>query len=78
MPNYTFTCLQCDTEFEKFFLTTDYERASRLNFRNETCPICGAEKVKRLYRLPTVTYKGKGFYNTDNKPTKMEQGHTWD
>lgn len=57
MPHYDYTCPAC----EHFFTI-------RQGFHDEPqapCPRCGATGRRRL-SIPSIVYKGSGFYSTDN------------
>ena len=58
MPIYDYGCRSCGHQFEL-----------RQGFDAEPlteCPGCG-ELAKRKFSVPTVIYKGSGFYTTDYK-----------
>ena len=59
MPNYTYKCFRCKHIWEKYVKFTDYE--------DRTCPECGNTEGRKVYEVPVVKYKGKGFYTTDVK-----------
>jgi putative FmdB family regulatory protein len=59
MPIYSFVCEICGERFDRFLHFSDDSNDMR-------CPN-GHEKVRRVYTPPTVVYKGKGFYITDNR-----------
>jgi putative FmdB family regulatory protein len=61
MPIYSFVCEICGVQFDKFLHFSD-------DSHYVVCPN-GHEKVRRVYTAPTVVYKGKGFYITDNPPS---------
>lgn len=58
MPAYEFTCLPCD---KTLTVSCRYEEIETI-----TCPDCG-EQMKRSYSFGAVTFKGSGFYKTDNQ-----------
>lgn len=59
MPLYSFVCPTCGTRFD--------ERLSfQENRKSITCPL-GHQGVRRVFSTPTVVYKGKGFYVTDQR-----------
>ena len=59
MPVYTYHCDQCDHEFEK------YQSFSEESL--STCPDCGRETLRKVYKPALVVFKGSGFYVTDTK-----------
>jgi putative FmdB family regulatory protein len=59
MPSYTYICQTCGMQFEKHLsISADHEHI--------TCPN-GHTQTQRVYTAPRVTFKGSGFYVTDNK-----------
>ncbi|MDD4956524.1 MAG: zinc ribbon domain-containing protein [Candidatus Omnitrophica bacterium] len=68
MPTYEYECEKCGGHFEKFQSMTDEPV--------KTCPDCGG-KAKRLVSPGSgIIFKGKGFYQTDYKPTGKPSGTT--
>ncbi len=59
MPNYSFRCLECGAEFERWFSFHE-------EIRDVTCPQ-GHTQVERILRPPAIIFKGSGFYVTDNR-----------
>lgn len=59
MPDYTFVCQQCGTQFEEH-LSFNANRA-RLS-----CPN-GHKNVRRVYTTPQIIFHGNGYYVTDHK-----------
>jgi putative FmdB family regulatory protein len=57
MPIYEYECSECGLHFEKLQKFGDP--------LPETCPN-GHRQVHRLLSQPTIIFKGKGFYSTDN------------
>lgn len=57
MPAYEFTCLPCDRTITVTLKLTEEQEL--------TCPDCG-DQMKRSYSFGAVTFKGSGFYKTDN------------
>ncbi len=57
MPIYEYECSECGLYFEKLQKFGDPAP--------ETCPN-GHRRVHRLLSQPTIIFKGKGFYITDN------------
>ena len=57
MPIYEYQCSECGLYFEKLQKFGDPAP--------ETCPN-GHRQIHRLLSQPTIIFKGKGFYITDN------------
>lgn len=57
MPKYDYTCPNCDLEVE---LTHSIHDDSPRD-----CRVCGYHMIRTI-ALPAVTFKGSGFYSTDN------------
>ncbi len=58
MPTYEYRCRACGHGF-------DIVQA----FADDTltiCPSCGGE-LRKIFAAPTITFKGSGFYATDNR-----------
>ena len=61
MPTYEYRCEKgCNFElFQKF------------NADNpKSCPKCGSIGVERQFSIPSIIYKGSGFYSTDYGSSK--------
>ena len=58
MPIYEYRCPLCNTEMELELSMMDTDLVE--------CIDCGAE-ANRIYSVPNIIFKGKGFYSTDNK-----------
>lgn len=56
MPTYSYVCTN-GHEYTEYRSIDDNDRATK-------CPDCGAD-LTRQYGLGAVTFKGKGFYQTD-------------
>lgn len=59
MPVYRFQCEECGEVFERKLSFDQADKKVR-------CPN-GHEKVHRLFTVPTIVFKGSGFYSTDKK-----------
>jgi len=59
MPTYEFVCEKCKEEFD-IKLTIENLTAIKV-----LCPKCGNSNLKRVWNIPFIHYRGKGFYNTD-------------
>jgi putative FmdB family regulatory protein len=57
MPMYEYQCLDCGITFERFRRFSDPQV--------DTCPN-GHSHVQRLLSVPTIIFKGSGFYATDH------------
>ena len=55
MALYTFVCYDCKHDFDDLW---PYESS------NPLCPVCGGN-TKRKFGIPTLKFKGSGFYSTD-------------
>jgi putative FmdB family regulatory protein len=59
MPSYDFSCMVCGSRFER-----------DIPFNGDpstvTCPN-GHQRVRRLYSVPSVIFKGSGWYSTDHR-----------
>ena len=62
MPVYEFVCEKCGARFEK-----------QVRFSEDpdhvVCPN-GHVQTRRVFTPPTIVFKGKGFYVTDNRPSE--------
>ncbi len=58
MPIYDYDCTSCGHGFEL--------RKSWSEGPVAMCPLCGAQARKK-FAIPTIVYKGSGFYTTDNR-----------
>jgi putative FmdB family regulatory protein len=58
MPIYEYACIECDTKQE----------INRKVNEQETIPSCIAcgYRMIRVYSAPGISFKGSGFYKTDN------------
>lgn len=59
MPDYAYKCERCG-------YTTDVHRSMH---ENEIAPFCGdcCQQMIRVWSAPEITFKGSGFYKTDNR-----------
>jgi len=58
MPRYDFICKICGEHFEKSLHMND-------DLVHVVCPN-GHYQTRRIFSIPTVVYKGSGFYSTDH------------
>lgn len=57
MPIYRYRCTRCDEIFHALQLSSDPSPPK--------CELCQSTKVERLLGVPSLQFKGKGFYVTD-------------
>jgi len=60
MPTYEYRCKSCGNELE-----------AQQSFSDDpltVCPACNEPALKKVYGNIAVTFKGSGFYKTDNRP----------
>ena len=57
MPLYEYECESCHKRFEKIRKFSDPPL--------ETCTLCGAGPIRKLFSSPAIQFKGSGFYITD-------------
>jgi len=55
---YTFKC-ECG-------YLTDIERSIHSEVEEPMCPNC-TNSMYRIWQVPAITFKGSGFYSTDNR-----------
>ncbi|HLW22504.1 MAG TPA: FmdB family zinc ribbon protein [Sphaerochaetaceae bacterium] len=58
MPTYEYACDSCNHQFEAMQSMSDEPLTE--------CPQCSG-KVRRMFGLSSVIFKGSGFYCTDTK-----------
>ncbi len=61
MPTYEYKCRKCSYKFEKFQNMTDPPV--------KKCPECKGPVMRIISMGAGVIFKGKGFYQTDYKPS---------
>jgi putative FmdB family regulatory protein len=68
MPIYTFYCTVCGTTFDRKHHMND-------GLSEVSCPN-GHTKIRRVYSVPSIIFKGSGFYVNDSrmKPAKVKEG----
>ena len=54
---YTYKCKECEKHFQINKRMSDPPPSK--------CPMCDSEDIHRVYDVPSIVYKGSGFYNTD-------------
>ena len=57
MPLYEFVCDKCNNAFEEMCAYSEIE--------DMKCPECKG-KAKKQLSIPTIAFKGSGFYKTDS------------
>ncbi len=67
MPLYEYECESCHERFEKIRKFSDPPL--------ETCTLCGAGPIRKLFSSPAIQFKGSGFYITDYAK-KSTEGQT--
>ncbi len=65
MPTFDFTCTACKTVFEK---TVAFGSKTK-----PACPECGSKKTEKMISMPSVVFKGSGFYKTDSKASPAKK-----
>jgi putative FmdB family regulatory protein len=65
MSIYVFECTTCGSRFERAQHMTD-----------QAMPACpqGHGTVRRVFTLPTVIFRGAGFYSTDHRRGEKHEG----
>lgn len=63
MAIHTFVCKDCGKEFS---IEIPFGNSVIGNF----CPDCKSENIKKIFYPPVITFKGSGFYKTDNRKEK--------
>lgn len=65
MPIYVFECTACGCRFDRAQHMTD-----------QSIPACpqGHSTVRRVFTLPTVIFRGAGFYSTDHRRGEKRAG----
>lgn len=62
MPTYEYECKSCKAVYE---LRQGFDAAT-----THKCEECGKGTAKRVLRVPSVVFKGSGWYLTDSRNTK--------
>ena len=58
MPKYEYACKSCGERLEVLQSFTDDPLTE--------CPACGGV-LRKVFSVPAISFKGKGFYRTDNR-----------
>lgn len=62
MPVYRFVCQDCGAHFERRLHFEDHHQ-------KQVCP-SGHVNTRREFSVPTVVFKGSGFYSTDHRKSQ--------
>ncbi len=65
MPTYDYRCEHCGHEFSQIQRFTEGAL--------EVCPNCG-KRPTRLMSLPSIVFKGSGWYKTDSRRSSASEG----
>ncbi|MDQ3896523.1 MAG: FmdB family transcriptional regulator [Actinomycetota bacterium] len=63
MPKYEYACKSCGEHLEAVQSFTDAPLTE--------CPACGGP-LRKVFSPPAITFKGSGFYRTDNRSSRSE------
>jgi len=72
MPDYAFKCNTCKSLFCVVMTITEYI----LDNSKIKCSKCNSKDISRVLSIPSVVYKGDGFYSTDSKKEATSNGDT--
>ena len=64
MPKYEYACKSCGERLEVVQSFTDEPLSD--------CPACGGP-LRKVFSAPAITFKGSGFYRTDNRSGPRER-----
>lgn len=59
MPTYNYKCPDCSQSIEAVQKMGDDSLTK--------CPYCSENNLKKIFYSPGLTFKGSGFYSSDNK-----------
>jgi len=65
MPAYTYRCHSCNAEFERTQMFS--EKALR------RCPECHRSTARRIPQLPSIIFRGHGWYSIDHRTTSGQK-----
>ena len=68
MPTYEYQCNECKVNYDL--------RQSFSSSTTHVCEKCNKGTAKRILNLPTVVFKGSGFYVTDSKNKSKSDSST--
>jgi putative FmdB family regulatory protein len=63
MPKYEYACKSCGERLEVVQSFSDEPLTE--------CPACGGV-LRKVFSAPSITFKGSGFYRTDNRKRRTE------
>jgi putative FmdB family regulatory protein len=63
---YEYLCKDCGTKFELVV------SLSSLATTKLSCPNCHNFNIQKVFSVPGISFKGKGFYQTDNSNRKLD------
>jgi len=66
MPNYSYTCRQCNQRFTETLSYEDYERAE------VRCPHCGSDQIQRLIGRVRFARSGESRLDNLSDPAALE------
>ncbi len=64
MSKYEYACKSCGEHLEVMQSFTDEPLTE--------CPACGGP-LRKVFSVPAITFKGSGFYRTDNRTGRSER-----
>ncbi len=64
MPKYEYACKSCGEHLEVTQSFTDEPLTE--------CPACGG-RLRKVFGVPVITFKGSGFYRTDNRSDRSSR-----
>lgn len=59
MPVYTYRCVECGVQFERYQTFSDPPLVK--------CPECGKKSLRKVFTPAGIIFKGSGWYATDHK-----------
>lgn len=57
MPTYSYRCAECGT----------FDWIVPIDVNLPACPKCGSKDFSKMYSPVGISFKGNGFYSTDNR-----------
>lgn len=72
--NYTYLCIDCD---KKFSFTINWNDTRVIKepiecFTNVQCPYCMGCNTRKVFHVPNIIYKGKGWTTNENNKEPVE------
>jgi putative FmdB family regulatory protein len=68
MPIYDYVCEDCGTHFE-------HSQSFKASQQPVSCPK-GHLRTKRVFSVPSIVFKGSGFYVNDRRPKAQTHSET--